>query len=136
MKKTIAIPALLILWAVAALGLTLLPVKNQFALKWDYTNDVRIDPTFCFVIYTSADLSNPITNWSVYTNVSGSNSWTAEMESNNVVYAVSNVSAQLSQQYWFVTASNFFGESLPSNTVTSPPALFPILTNSTRLLRQ
>lgn len=127
---------LLLLGVITTIGLTLLPVKNQFALKWDYTNDVRVDPTFCFVIYTSDDLSNPITNWSTYTNISGSNSWTGEVESNNFVYALSNVSASLSQQFWFATASNFFGESLPSNTVTSPPALFPILTNSTRLIKQ
>lgn len=120
----------------AALALSLVQPKNQFTLLWDHVTPATNDDTLCFVLYTSADLNKPVTNWSVFTNISASNAWTGIMENGtNFLYALSNTPALSKQQYFFVTASNFYGESLPSNTVTSAPALTPVIQNSLRIER-
>ena len=78
-------------------------VRTTAILAWDYPPEEVAKVTFN--LYSTTNLSS--TNWTVLTNMVGT----------NVVIPINPGMA-----FFFVTASNEFGESLPSNTVTATVA--------------
>lgn len=102
------------LWILAA-GLAVVvpgptPVRNSVSLTWDYdTNNVPD----VFKLYTSTNLALPTTNWTLVGSVSGA--------IQNI--SITNINQQ--QQWFFVTASNWWGESDPSNIagIPQPPSV-------------
>lgn len=81
------------------------PLKNSVSLSWDYDTNNAPD---VFKLYTSTDITTPTTNWTLVATVSG-----------NIHNAtISNIPAQ--QAFYYVTASNWWGESNPSNIAGTP----------------
>ncbi len=78
------------------------PIKTSVMLVWDYP--VSEVPSVVFNVYSSTNLSVPMSSWPFVTNSAVT----------NAIVGVSPGST-----FWYVTASNEFGESGPSNTVTS-----------------
>lgn len=87
-----------------SLALVTLAAAPQFVtLGWDYdTTDAD-----CFKVYMSADVTNPLANWKLVATVPGSN-------------LVADVPVLGQHGFYFVTASNFLGESVPSNILRLP----------------
>lgn len=90
---------------VMMVGVVFAAVRTTVDLSWTYSPSEVSNVTFN--IYFSTNVALPTTNWTLITNISGT-----------------NVTIQVSpgQGFYFATASNAFGESLPSNTaqVTIP----------------
>lgn len=110
MRKIITFLAM----AVAALAaLAVVPFPNQFknsvSLTWDYDTNSVPD---VFKLYSGTDLLVPMNEWPLVATVSGN--------VHNIT--VSNLAPQ--QAWFYVTASNWFGESVPSNLagVPQPPS--------------
>lgn len=84
-------------------------MRNTVTLSWDYDD---ANPPDAFKLYSSTNLAEPFTNWTHIATLSG-----------NVHNAtVSNIAYQ--QCWFYVTASNWWGESLPSEIawVPQPPS--------------
>lgn len=99
--------------AIAALAFTFQPPSGRINLVWDYPYPAPL----AFNIYASPNVSAPLTNWVLFTNVpgtstDGTNTWTT-----------TNVSVTITpgQMFFFCTASNSFWESIPSNVCNTPP---------------
>ena len=101
MKKSVNL-TILLLCAIA--GLALGAVPTLITLAWDYTVS-DITPDMIFKIYHSTDVA--ATNWPLMTNVSPP-----------------ALSVQLTilpgAHFFYATASNFWGESDPSNIAKTP----------------
>jgi hypothetical protein len=80
-------------------------VRATALLLWDYPAEEVAGVTF--KVYFSTNMSTPASNWGLVTNVTGT----------NVVVPIS-----AGNGFWFVTASNEFGESGLSNIATSTVA--------------
>jgi hypothetical protein len=90
---------------VSLVALAIAPaIRTTATLTWDYPPDEVSNVTFN--IYFTTNISSP-PNWNVITNVVGTNALVPIMPGNG---------------FFFATASNQFGESIPSNTVTSTVA--------------
>lgn len=79
--------------------------RSTATLTWDYpTNELS---GMRFNLYSSTNAALPISTWPLLTNVSGT-----------------NVTVQINpgQCFYFCTASNEFGESIPSNVATATVA--------------
>lgn len=84
-------------------------------LEWDYPDD----SAEVFKIYSHTNLESPLTNWGVLTNVAGTNRGCA-------------VSIEAGRRFFLCTASNYWGESLPSNRPGLPAV---VGTNLLRIVR-
>jgi len=81
-------------------------LSDPLTLAWNYpTNEMSTNLTF--KMYHSLSVTNPMP-WTVVTNIIG----TSLLCSLDVVKG---------EHYFYVTASNMWGESLPSNVWGSPP---------------
>lgn len=108
------------------------PPNQHFSLAWDYpTNSVSDD--LQFNMYCAVDASLPLTDWTIYSSGSYTQYWTGTVSGTNYTYALSNNVPAMRSLVFFVTASNMWGESMPSNTVTSSPSLKPI-SNTLRIV--
>lgn len=107
------------LMAAAALCLGAPPgvLRTNVPLEWDYPTN-ELSTNLLFKIYSSTNLSSPVTNWSLYSTVVGTNT-----------RAIVPLDAQ--QRFFVLTASNYWGESSFSNVTNVPPP--PRHTNSVRL---
>ena len=76
-------------------------------LSWDYPA-YELSDKLTFKVYSSATMVLPLESWPVLTNVSGTNL---------------SVKLQIlpGQRFFYMTASNFWGESGPSNLIGTPP---------------
>lgn len=105
MIKTITF--MLVAFAAVTAVAVVLPgqMRNVVTLSWDYDTN---SPPDAFKLYSSTNLSEPSTNWQHIATLSGT--------IRNVT--ISNI---IAQQCWFyVTASNWWGESLPTNVAWIP----------------
>lgn len=84
--------------------------RNLVTFTWDNDTNSVVD---AFKLYTSTDITVPITNWTLVATVSG------DVRS----IAISNIAAQ--QAWFYATASNWWGESPPSNIagIPQPPSV-------------
>jgi len=80
------------------------PTPITFA--WNYPSNVQVD---VFKIYSSTNVNLPLTNWALISTVPGTN-------------ATANFLIQPGIWFFYCTASNFWGESGPSN-ITNTPAV-------------
>lgn|SRR3990167_7444759 len=106
MKPKLALLSIILGCLLAALAAT--PPSGRVILAWDYpTNELGTNLTFR--LYGSSNITTPLTNWTVLTNVVGTNL---------------SVTVQIQPGVYFfaLTASNFWMESDFSN-VASTPAL-------------
>jgi len=103
-------PFVMLAVAVATIATTIAAVlpgqlRNTITLSWDYGTN---SPPDVYKLYASTSLTAPTTGWTLIATVPGS---IQEVTLSNVV----------AQQRWFyVTASNWWGESPPSNTTGTP----------------
>lgn len=86
---------------------------QPITFEWDYADD----PPDAFYIHYSQDIGSPIANWPVLmgvpgTTTIGTNSWTT---TNAVLPLLPGA------YFFYATASNFWGESEPSNQISTPP---------------
>lgn len=102
---------MLVVFAAATAIAVVLPgqMRNVVTLSWDYDTNNLPD---AFKLYSSTNLSEPATNWTPIATLSGT--------IRNVT--ISNIPKQ--ECWFYVTASNWWGESLPSNIawVPQPPS--------------
>jgi len=105
-KKLILLAAAIVV-TVVAFAVTPGPsgFRKTVALSWDYDTNNAPD---AFKLYSSTNIGLPATNWPLVATVSG----------NVQNITISNITAQ--QMWFYVTASNWWGESLPSNTAGTP----------------
>ena len=79
---------------------------DTITLAWNYpTNELSTNLTFN--LYHSLTITNPLP-WTVMTNIVGTN-------------LVCSLNIIPGEHYFYVTASNFWGESVPSNILGLPP---------------
>jgi hypothetical protein len=81
--------------------------SGKVTLAWDYPAS-ELSTNLTFRVYSSATMQLPITAWPVLTNVVGTN-------------LSVQVTVAPGQRFFFLTASNFWGESGPSNLANTPP---------------
>lgn len=82
-------------------------IRTNAMLRWSYpTNELSTNLTF--YIYSHTNIAVPLTNWPMLTNVVGTN-----------LSVTLPINAQ--QRWFFMTASNWWLESLPSEVVATPP---------------
>ncbi len=81
------------------------PCSVTFA--WDYQKS-NMTPDLVFKLYGTSNSALPVTNWTLLTTVFGTNL--------QVV-----VDVLPGAQFFVLTASNFWGESDPSNVIATPP---------------
>lgn len=104
---------LILLLCVSSLALVpLIPTTITFS----WTSQPGVDS---FNLYTSDTLQLPLTNWLLLTNILGTNS-------------SFSVLVTPGPQFYYLTASNFWGESGPSVVVSTPP----VPTNSVLNIRK
>jgi hypothetical protein len=97
---------LVLVLALLALGFSAQPLRNSVTFAWSYpTNELSTNLTF--KLYASPDVTVPLTNWAVLTNVVGTNLQVT------VPLAATNL-------FFFLTASNYWGEGNPSGVVSTP----------------
>lgn len=102
MKKLVLIYTLLGLLALRAA----LPTSQPITLSWDYPTNL-LSTNLTFKLYHSP-VAVPFTNYSSIADIAGTNLSVTPLVTSG-------------EHYYFVTASNFWGESLPSNLVITPP---------------
>jgi hypothetical protein len=108
-SKLAIAPALALALALAAAGGPAVTQADNVSLSWVYTNP----PPDVFKVYQSTNLAPPLT-WQVILTVPGTNSL-------GQVTTNASFSVVPSNYFWMITASNFWGESLPSNSPGVPP---------------
>ncbi len=84
-------------------GVLFAPPNGHIRLTWDYPAAEMTDTTFN--VHYSTDLAVPMTSWLVMTNVSTTNV---------------DLTITPGKMFFYVTATNFWGESDPSNVVHTP----------------
>lgn len=80
--------------------------RSEIGLEWDQDTNSIPD---VFKLYTATNLNTPITNWTLVAEISGN------------VYKAAITNIALQQSFFLLTASNWWGESLPSNVAGTPP---------------
>jgi len=82
-------------------------MRTNVNLAWDYpTNELSTNLTF--KLYSATNIASPVATWPLLTTVVGTN-----------LSVTLPIDAQ--QRYFVMTASNWWGESIPSNVAGTPP---------------
>lgn len=85
-------------------GVSILAAPEDISLAWDYPESEKTNVVFR--VYSSTNITIPLNQWTVITNVTGTNFVRLK-----VVPGVN---------YFTMTASNFWGESIFSEVVSTP----------------
>lgn len=98
-----SLPAALVLLMAFTFGASL---RQSITLYWTYPQS-ELSTNLTFNIYSSTDVGVPVPSWPLFTNVSGLST---------------NITVPLTPQarFFYVTASNLWGESPPSNVASTP----------------
>ena len=100
-------------FAILFCSFTLFAAPKDAHFAWDYpTNELSAD--LVFKLYSTDNLSLPMSQWALKVTVTGTNTMVSVPMTNG-------------WQFFYVTASNEWGESVPSNTVTT--RVFRVVTN-------
>jgi hypothetical protein len=120
--------ATLLAFGVGLAALPLPPATTTIGLAFSYpTNSLATDPGLTVQVHASADMSVPLSNWSVITNLYATNLVVTNLDGTGTNAAITfRIPAPQAQVFYFLTFSNFWGASPPSN-VTDTPA--PVPTN-------
>ena len=81
-------------------------IDGKVTLVWDYPVS-EMTTNLTFKVYSSTNIIIPLTNWVVLTNIVGT--------TNSVKVQITPGAC-----FFYVTASNFWGESNPSNVASTP----------------
>jgi len=119
MKKTIIASIILIAGLLITGGYPSGPPSGRVNLVWDYPTN-ELSPDLVFRLFHSTNITVPMTNWVVLTNVPGTSTSVSVVITPGI-------------HFFVMTASNFWGESDFSN-VASTPAL-PRSATSPRITR-
>lgn len=106
LKNRIARFVLLAAAASILVAFTGAPLRTSVQFAWQYPTN-QLSTNLTFRLYASPDAAAPATNWLVVTNVVGTNLGVT------LPLAPTNL-------FFFVTASNLWGESNPSQVVSTP----------------
>lgn len=109
MKKPLSLLALLSLLSLPVFGQGVL--RSNVTLYWNY--DPLLLTNISFYIKGSSDVTVPLSNWTMMASVIGTSN--APTPTNVTI----NLAPQ--QKFMFCVASNFWGESNPSNVASTPP---------------
>ncbi len=93
------------------------PFRTTVVLQWDYPV-ADYTPDMVFKIYATDDLSIPMTNWVVVTNVAGTTNY---LPTDTIVTNQVELPITAPIQFYTATASNWWGESDFSNNTNLPP---------------
>ena len=107
--RTALLPGLFLLLAQPALPQvsdTVSTPTRTVTFAWDYPTN-ELSPSLTFILYSAADLSLSATNWVSLTNTVGTN-------------LTLTISITPGLRFFYLTASNFWGESLPSQMAVTP----------------
>jgi len=96
----------LIAGAAVAIAASLPSGPTPITLAWDYPA-ADLSTGLVFRVYHTTTITTPVANWAVITNVAGTNL--------SVTLTVTP-----GARFYVVTASNFWGESDPSNVASTP----------------
>lgn len=102
MKKLLPIPLI----ALPLLLYAAIQIPQNITLIWSQENPATTDITY--KVYSSTNLSIPIAQWTLIKLVPGTNYQTT-------------ISVTPGRAWYSVTASNFWGETDPSNLAGTPP---------------
>ena len=102
--------------ATLCLAFTFGPLRNTVTLEWT-PQDPGWQTNESYNLRGSPDITVPLTNWAIITNVSGTNAVTLPWQATNF--------------FFYVTASNYWGESSNSNIAWTPPP--PVLPTNTAI---
>ena len=111
--------------ALVALTAPIAPVPVTVVLLFDYpTNEV--DTNIVFILHGTTNATTPIQQWPVDATLSVAPFWSngvvnVPIQGDHFVFSVSQPTLP-GIKFWYVTASNFWGESFPSNVLAMPPA--------------
>lgn len=117
--------SLLLLGCLSGYGQTL-PNPAPVVLEFEYSTNGIVATNSVYKLYSSPDLSVPLLSWTLVATVTGTNF--SAVNGSQYTYRVTNFIAP-GERYYYVTASNFWLESLPSNVTLTPP----VHTNNTNL---
>ena len=99
--------------SLCALFLTAVPspagttATNDITLAWDYPAS-ELSTNLSFKLYHSVNPAQPLAQWTPITNIAGTN------------LSVS-LPVEVGVHFFYLTASNWWGESDPSNVASTPP---------------
>lgn len=97
-------------------------INGHVLLSWNCPTN-QITPDLSFRIYGITNLTAPLSQWSLITNVAVTNLPVPLVDTNGNATNFNVLLNIQPQQYFFVaTASNFWGESGLSNYANTPPA--------------
>jgi len=105
-KRSCRHAALAVLVSVLLIVVLAAPPSGRIELTWDYpTNELSAD--LSFRVYSTTNISLALTNWPCLTNFPGT-------QTSGIIQITPG------QQYFVMTASNFWGESSFSNVTNTP----------------
>lgn len=82
------------------------PASDTVTLAWDYPS-AELTTNLTFKLYHSTNPALPLTQWTPFTNIAGTNLSVA-------------LFLDVGVHFFFLTASNWWGESDPSNVASTP----------------
>ena len=82
------------------------PASCDVTLAWDYPAS-ELSTNLCFKLYHSVNPAQPLAQWTPITNVAGTN-------------LSVTIQVDVGVHFFFLTASNWWGESDPSNVASTP----------------
>ena len=82
------------------------PGSDTVTLVWDYPS-AELNTNLTFKLYHSINPTLPLAQWTPFTNIAGTNLSVA-------------LSIDVGVHFFFLTASNWWGESDPSNVASTP----------------
>ena len=104
------------------------PEDPLIHVNWKYPTN-RLDSIDAFCIYTTTNLAVPISSWPKTVTLTN---WTPIVIGTNALLTV-DFSMFPEQRFFYVTSSNFWNESNPSNTARTPHP--PLLVNQLEISR-
>lgn len=132
-------PAAILAATALALGVGIaalpLPPASTIGLAFQYpTNSLFTDTGLTVQVHASPDFSLPLSNWAVITNLYATNLVLTNLDGTGTNAAITfRIPAPQAQVFYFLTFSNFWGASPPSNVANTPA---PVPTNITTQIQR
>ena len=95
------------------------PPTGSITFFWDYPS-AYLETNLVFRLYTSTNITTPLTNWTVIGSVNGLAALGTNGIGTNTSKLRLSVKIEPGQHYFVMKASNFWGEADFSNVVSTP----------------
>jgi len=113
MRTILIIACFVALLVNAAPQLIVAPPNGHVKISWDYDPN-ELSTNLFFILYETTNITTPLTNWTVLTNMVGTNTY-------------GQFDVVPGEHYFVAQASNFWGEtSITSAPGHTPPLPYPI----------